>query len=270
MQRGKTKTCMESGRVAFVPIDRIRPNPAQPRKVFDRQGLEELAASIAQYGVIQPLSVRRQADGYELVAGERRLRASRLAGLTEVPCILLSVDEESSGMIALVENLQRRDLDYMEEAEGLARLMRLYGLSQEQAAAKVGKSQSAVANKLRLLRHSPAVREVLQSQHLSERHARALLKLPDEQMQLQVLEHIVQRQLNVAKTEQYIDKLLEQKQNAQKKGMRNFVLRDVRVFLNTLNHNLELIKNAGIAADCGRQDTEEAIVLTIRIPKQAG
>lgn len=270
MQRGKMKTCMESGRVAFVPIDRIRPNPVQPRKVFDRQGLEELAASIAQYGVIQPLSVRRQADGYELVAGERRLRASRLAGLTEVPCILLSVDEESSGMIALVENLQRRDLDYMEEAEGLARLMRLYGLSQEQAAAKVGKSQSAVANKLRLLRHSPAVREVLRTQHLSERHARALLKLPDEQMQLQVLEHIVQRQLNVAQTEQYIDKLLEQKQNAQKKGMRNFVLRDVRVFLNTLNHNLELIKNAGIAADCGRQDTEEAIVLTIRIPKQAG
>ena len=143
MQRGKTKTCMESGRVAFVPIDRIRPNPAQPRKVFDRQGLEELAASIAQYGVIQPLSVRRQADGYELVAGERRLRASRLAGLTEVPCILLSVDEESSGMIALVENLQRRDLDYMEEAEGLARLMRLYGLSQEQAAAKVGKRGEA-------------------------------------------------------------------------------------------------------------------------------
>ena len=167
MQRGKTKTCMESGRVAFVPIDRIRPNPAQPRKVFDRQGLEELAASIAQYGVIQPLSVRRQADGYELVAGERRLRASRLAGLTEVPCILLSVDEESSGMIALVENLQRRDLDYMEEAEGLARLMRLYGLSQEQAAAKVGKSQSAVANKLRLLRHSPAVRE-LSLIHISE------------------------------------------------------------------------------------------------------
>ena len=140
MQRGKTKTCMESGRVAFVPIDRIRPNPAQPRKVFDRQGLEELAASIAQYGVIQPLSVRRQADGYELVAGERRLRASRMAGLAEVPCILLSVDEESSGMIALVENLQRRDLDYMEEAEGLARLMRLYGLSQEQAAAKVARA----------------------------------------------------------------------------------------------------------------------------------
>ncbi|MBS6366862.1 MAG: ParB/RepB/Spo0J family partition protein [Clostridiales bacterium] len=270
MQRGKTKTCMESGRVAFVPIDRIRPNPAQPRKVFDRQGLEELAASIAQYGVIQPLSVRRQADGYELVAGERRLRASRMAGLAEVPCILLSVDEESSGMIALVENLQRRDLDYMEEAEGLARLMRLYGLSQEQAAAKVGKSQSAVANKLRLLRHSPAVREVLRTQHLSERHARALLKLPDEPAQLEALEHIVQRQLNVAQTEQYIDRTLEQRQSAQKRCMRNFVLRDVRVFLNTLNHNLELIKNAGIAADCGRQDTEEAIVLTIRIPKQAG
>ena len=257
-------------RVLELPTESIRPNPMQPRQVFEEAGIRDLADSIRRHGILQPLTVRRTATGWELVAGERRLRASRLAGLTEVPCILLSVDEESSGMIALVENLQRRDLDYMEEAEGLARLMRLYGLSQEQAAAKVGKSQSAVANKLRLLRHSPAVREVLQSQHLSERHARALLKLPDEQMQLQVLEHIVQRQLNVAQTEQYIDKLLEQKQNAQKKGMRNFVLRDVRVFLNTLNHNLELIKNAGIAADCGRQDTEEAIVLTIRIPKQAG
>lgn len=266
----RTGGLLETGKILYLPAAQIRPNPGQPRKIFDPAGLQELAASIAEYGIVQPLTVRRRDGFYELVAGERRLRAARMAGLREVPCILLSVDEAQSGMVALVENLQRRDLDYIEEAEGLARLMRLYGLSQEQAAAKVGKSQSAVANKLRLLRHSPAVREVLQSQHLSERHARALLKLPDEQMQLQVLEHIVQRQLNVAQTEQYIDKLLEQKQNAQKKGMRNFVLRDVRVFLNTLNHNLELIKNAGIAADCGRQDTEEAIVLTIRIPKQAG
>jgi ParB family chromosome partitioning protein len=270
MQRGKTKTCLESGRVAFVPVDRIRPNPAQPRRVFDHQGLEELAASIAQYGVIQPLSVRRRDDGYELVAGERRLRAARMAGLSEVPCILLAVDEEGSGMIALVENLQRRDLDYMEEAEGLSRLMRLYGLSQEQAAAKVGKSQSAVANKLRLLRHSPAVREVLREQHLSERHARALLRLPDERARLDALEQIVRRQLNVAQTEQYIDRLLAAPSNERRSPMRGVVLRDVRVFLNTLNHNLDLIKSAGIAADCGRQDTEEAIVLTIRIPKQAG
>lgn len=272
MQRGKTKTCMESGRVAFVPIDRIRPNPAQPRKVFDRQGLEELAASIAQYGVIQPLSVRRQADGYELVAGERRLRASRLAGLTEVPCILLSVDEESSGMIALVENLQRRDLDYMEEAEGLARLMRLYGLSQEQAAQRVGKSQSAVANKLRLLRHSPQVLAMLRENQLSERHARALLRLPEEEDRLAVLQTVIRQQLNVAKTEAYIDAYLAKKnaQDPPKRGIRKLIVRDVRLFLNSVNHSLELVRSAGIQAETKQEETDREIVLTIRLPKRAG
>ena len=155
MAKLKTKSLLESGRVLFVPVGSIRPNPSQPRRVFDQSALQELAASIAQYGILQPLTVRRAAGALELVAGERRLRAAKLAGLSEVPCILVSVDNESSGMLALVENLQRRDLDFIEEAEGLARLMRQYGLNQEQAARRVGKSQSAVANKLRLLRHSP-------------------------------------------------------------------------------------------------------------------
>lgn len=270
MQLLRKKGMLDSTRVLFLPVDDIFPNPDQPRRVFAQGDLEELARSIQALGLLQPLTVRRTEGGWELVAGERRLRAAKLAGLREVPCLSLQIDSQRSSLLALVENLQRKDLDFWEESLALDKLISTYHLSQEEAARRIGKSQSAVANKLRLLRHSPAVREVLQSQHLSERHARALLKLPDEQMQLQVLEHIVQRQLNVAQTEQYIDKLLEQKQNAQKKGMRNFVLRDVRVFLNTLNHNLELIKNAGIAADCGRQDTEEAIVLTIRIPKQAG
>ncbi len=264
----RVRSCMESGRVAFLPVAEIRPNPSQPRKVFDRTALEELAASIAQYGVIQPISVRRRPDGYELVAGERRLRAAKLAGLQEIPCILLAVDEAESGMIALVENLQRRDLDYIEEAEGLARLMRMYGLSQEQAAAKVGKSQSAVANKLRLLRHTTAVRQVLREYHLSERHARALLKLSTEEQQLDALREIVRRQLNVAQTEQYIERLLADQ--SRRRLMRGVMLRDVRAFLNTINHNLELIRDAGVNADCGRVETEDAIVLTIRIPKQAG
>ncbi|MDD3165695.1 MAG: ParB/RepB/Spo0J family partition protein [Oscillospiraceae bacterium] len=265
------RSCLESGRVVLLPVDKIRPNPAQPRRVFDREALEELSKSILQYGVIQPLSVRRRTDGYELVAGERRLRAAKLAGLLSVPCILLSVDEAESGMIALVENLQRRDLDYLEEAEGLSRLMRSYGLSQEQAAVKVGKSQSAVANKLRLLRHSSAVRAALREHGLSERHARALLQLPDEQTQLQVIDTIVQRELNVAQTEQYIDRLLREERTAGRCWAKHgVVLRDVRVFLNAINHNLDLIKSAGIDAACGRQDTPDAIVLTIRIPKQAG
>ena len=171
MQCGKLKTYMETGRVVFLPVRSIRPNPAQPRKVFEQTGLQELAASILQHGILQPLSVRRVGTSYELIAGERRLRAAKIAGLEEVPCLLMSMDEGQSGIAALVENLQRRDLDFIEEAEGLSRLMQLGGLSQEQAALRVGKSQSAVANKLRLLRHSPAVLEALRTAGLTERHA---------------------------------------------------------------------------------------------------
>ncbi|MBQ6799463.1 MAG: ParB/RepB/Spo0J family partition protein [Oscillospiraceae bacterium] len=265
----KTKPWMETGRVVFLPIRKICPNPAQPRKVFEEEGLQELAASILQYGILQPLTVRRQEDGYELVAGERRLRAARMAGLSDVPCIVMAMDEEQSGMLALVENLQRRDLDFIEEAEGLAKLMRLYGLSQEQAAVRVGKSQSAVANKLRLLRHSPAVLAALRQHSLSERHARALLKLPSEQQRLDAIRVIAERKLNVAATEQYIDRLTEKKE-APPRGLRGFVLRDVRVFLNTVSHNLDIIRSAGINAACGQEETEHEIVLTIRIPKQAG
>ena len=154
MEAFRKRSFFENNRVVYVPVGDIAPNPDQPRKVFDRQALEELADSIGRYGIIQPLSVRKKGRGYELVAGERRLRAARMAGLTDIPCIVLTVDDRQSGMIALVENLQRRDLDFIEEAQGLAKLMKQYGLSQEQAAARVGKSQSAVANKLRLLKLS--------------------------------------------------------------------------------------------------------------------
>ena len=195
-----------------------------------------------------------------------------MAGLREVPCILLSVDEAQSGMVALVENLQRRDLDYIEEAEGLARLMRLYGLSQEQAAQRVGKSQSAVANKLRLLRHSPQVLALLRENQLSERHARALLRLPEEEDRLAVLQTVIRQQLNVAKTEAYIDAYLAKK-NAQeppKRGIRKLIVRDVRLFLNSVNHSLELVRSAGIQAETKQEETDNEIVLTIRLPKRAG
>ena len=263
----KNRDLLENGRILYVPVKRIRPNPAQPRKIFDPEGLRELASSIHTYGILQPLTVRRKEGDYELVAGERRLRAAKMAGLWEVPCILLSVDEAQSGMVALVENLQRRDLDYIEEAEGLSRLMRLYGLSQEQAAARVGKSQSAVANKLRLLRHSPEILRRLREHGLSERHARALLKLPGEEERLQVIDVIVKQQLNVAKTEAYIDSFLE-KQQAPKKGIRKFILRDVRLFLNSVNHSLDLVRGAGIDAKAEQAETEQEIILTIRLPKR--
>ncbi len=269
MQKTKTKTLLESNRVVFLPVTSIRPNPSQPRKVFDKQAMQELAASVAQYGVLQPVSVRRKGRLYELVAGERRLRAARIAGLEEIPAIVMAMDEAQSGMVSLVENLQRKDLDYIEEAEGISRLMRLYGLSQDQAARRLGKSQSAVANKLRLLRHSPAVLEALRTAGLSERHARALLKLPGEQDRLAMVETIVKQDLTVAKTEELIDRQLARR-DPPRQGMRKFVMRDVRLFLNSVNHHLETMKNAGIPAACGREETETEIVLTIRLPKRVG
>ena len=264
MQKKSSRTVLESGRVKFVRLDKIRPNPSQPRRVFDPTGLQELADSIRQYGILQPLTVRRMPGGLELVAGERRLRAAKLAGLREVPCIFVTVDEIESGMLALVENLQRRDLDYIEEAEGLARLMRLYGLSQEQAAMKVGKSQSAVANKLRLLKHPPQVLEALRKGGFSERHARALLRLPVE-LRLEALEVMGAKAMTVAQAEQYIESLLHPATPAVHKP--KYVLRDVRIFLNSLDKNVEIIRSAGIPCDLGREETEQEIVLTIRLPK---
>ncbi len=265
----RSRGLVESGRILYLPIRQIRPNPAQPRKVFEPEALRELAESIKCYGILQPLTVRHLEGEYELVAGERRLRAARLAGCTEVPCILLTASDEESGMVAMVENLQRRDLDYMEEAQGLSRLMALYGLSQEQAAAKIGKSQSAVANKLRLLRHGPEVLEKLRENGLSERHARALLKLETQEERLEIIGVIVKQQLNVAKTEAYIESYLE-KQKEPKRGLRKFILRDLRLFLNSVNHSLDLVRGAGIDAKAQQEETETEIVLTIRLPKRAG
>lgn len=261
----------QSGRVLYVPVGQIRPNPAQPRRIFDQQALAELSDSIRTYGILQPLTVRKMPGGFELVAGERRLRAARMAGLAEVPCLLLEVDDRQSGMIALVENLQRRDLDYIEEAAGLARLMRTYGLNQEQAAAQVGKSQSAVANKLRLLKLGQPVLDALRAHHLTERHARALLRLPEDEARLAALEVIAREGMTVAKTEQYIEQLLaEPAEPKVQRPKRILPIRDVRLFLNTVKHSLEVIQNAGINAACGREDTDEEIILTIRLPKRAG
>lgn len=269
MQCGKLKTYMETGRVVFLPVTALRPNPAQPRKVFEQTGLQELAASILQHGILQPLSVRRRGGGYELIAGERRLRAAKIAGLAEVPCILMSMDEAQSGLAALVENLQRRDLDFIEEAQGLSRLMQLYGLSQEQAALRVGKSQSAVANKLRLLRHSAPVLDAIRGGGLSERHARALLKLSSEADKLAAIEEILEQSMTVARAEAYIDSLVQHPPFPTGRSRREKAP-DVRVFLSSLSQSLALIQSAGIAAVSRQQETDQEIVLTITIPKQAG
>lgn len=267
MVRNHKRGLFESTRVLFLPISVISPNPDQPRRNFSREGLEELAASIQEVGVLQPLSVRKSAAGYELISGERRLRAARMAGLREVPCILVSVDSEGSSLLALVENLQRRDLDFVEEAAALVKLIRTYHLSQEEAARKIGKSQSAVANKLRLLRLPPDALALLREHGFTERHARALLRLEEPEQQVLAARHIVDEGLTVAKTEQYVERLLHQAEQPAKRP--TFVIKDVRLFLNTITRGLSMMKNAGVRADCKRQETSDSILLTIRIPKQA-
>ena len=244
-----------SSRVRYIPLEHIVPNPHQPRRDFDPAALAELADSIRQYGVLQPATVRTRGRDYELVAGERRFRAAKLAGLKE------------SALLALMENLQRRDLNYMEEAAAIAHLVQRWGLSQEEAARKLGKSQSAVANKLRLLRLPSAVVELLQQGDLSERHARALLRLADEEEQLAAAKTIIARGLNVAQTEEYIELLLRKIQVTPPHRRPTFILKDVRLFLNSLDRSLSLMRSAGVDAACGRQDTEDEILLTIRIPK---
>ena len=260
MQCQKLRTYMESGRVAFLPARNIRPNPAQPRKVFRPDALEELADSIRQHGILQPLAVRRVGAFYELIAGERRLRAAQLAGLSEIPCIIMNMDDKESGVAALVENLQRQDLDYIEQAKGICALMDLHTMSQEQIAKVLGKSQSAIANKLRLLRHSQPVLEALRENTLTERHARALLRLPTEPEKLQAIAVIARLNMSVSRTEQYIETLLSQPQSKTKKA-------DVGAFLNQVSQTLCRIQRSGIAAISERRETDSQIVLTITIPK---
>ncbi|MBQ6890509.1 MAG: ParB/RepB/Spo0J family partition protein [Oscillospiraceae bacterium] len=260
MQCQKLKTYMETGRVVFLPAKAIRPNPNQPRQEFSQEALEELSLSIREHGILQPLSVRRVGNQYELIAGERRLRAGIRAGLTEIPCIVMTMDQSQSAMAALIENLQRQDLDYIEQAKGLSSLMSNFCLSQEQAARVVGLSQSNVANKLRLLRHSFPVLELLRRYGLTERHARALLKLPGEEQKLAAIEVIAARGLNVAQTEAYIEKLLQgqpEKPQRIKLGQ----------LLKTLEGNLAKIQQSGLCAVSQRRETEKEIVFTVTIPK---
>ena len=259
------------GRTGIVqlPVCDIDANPNQPRKLFDDERLAELSASIAEYGVISPLTVRLHYGRYELVSGERRLRAARMAGLKKVPCIILDVDMEESGLLAMVENLQRQDLDFLEEARGIENLMRMYALSQEECARRLDRSQSSVANKLRLLKLPGDVLDALREHGLTERHGRALLRLRDDAARRAALEHIVEQGLNVAQTDRYIDSLLEPAPDKPKSARkRSFILKDVRVFLNTVSHSLDVMKKGGIAAGMRQEETDDELIVTISIPKR--
>lgn len=261
---------LESTRVTMLSPDVISPNPDQPRRYFDPDGLYELAESIRVHGILQPLSIRRKGGGrYELIAGERRLRAAMICGLEQVPCLVLEVSRESSCLLSLIENLQRRDLDFWEEAKALERLTTVYGLSQEEAAAKVGKSQSAVANKLRLLRLPQEVLALLRKHGFTERHARALLRLPTPEAQAAGADLLVKEGWTVARTEKYVEEVLRN-QTKGKKTRPPLLIRDVRFFLNSLDHSLAVMRSAGVAAQCQRKEEGEDLLLTIRIPKAKG
>ena len=258
--------------ISYLSIDSVRPNPYQPRKQFGKGALEELCESIQQYGVIQPINVRKISNSnYELVAGERRLRAAIMAGLKEIPAIVVNISDNDSAVMALIENLQREDLDYMEEAEGYNNLISGHGFTQEKLAQKVGKSQSTIANKIRLLRLPPMVKKMLSDNNLTERHARSLLKLHDEQLQLKVLKRVCERDLNVKRTEELVEKVIEKFLNQEKNKTpeRKFTkaIKDIRIFINTVRQAIELMKNAGVNAKAAQIDRGEYVEFIIRIPK---
>jgi ParB family chromosome partitioning protein len=255
----------EKNRVVEIDIDRILPNPAQPRRFFDEQEMENLSQSIRVSGLIQPLLVRHVAGGYELVAGERRLRACKLAGMKTVSCIVSDCSADASAVMAMTENLQRQDLGMFEEAEGIRRLIETWHVTQEEAAYRLGKSQSAVANKLRLLRLGEEERKKIIAAGLTERHARALLRIDDKALRMRSLSVVIDRRYNVRQTDEYVLKLIASEETG--KQHQTLIIKDVRIFLNTISHAVETMKQSGISAQTLKSETEEYIECIVRIPK---
>ncbi len=266
MMQGRTKS---GGQILLIPQQDIYPNPSQPRKRFDSEELEGLAESIRLNGIIQPINVRRRDDGYyELIAGERRLRAARMVGLPRIPCILMEVTDEKSALFALLENLQREDLNFFEEAAAIHRMMAEYGLSQEDTARRLGKAQSTLSNKLRLLKLPDDVRHEILKAGLTERHARALLRLENSDNLTKVLSIIIDKRLNVAETDRLVSQMFDNTLIQKKPPTKLF--KDVRIFINTLNHAVDTMRRAGIEADSAKSETEQYIEYTVRIPKSGG
>lgn len=270
-------TDSSADKIHKLPVCRILPNPAQPRKFFDSNETLRLADSIRLHGILQPLCVRKPvSEGnlsdfngvYELISGERRLRAAKLLGLAEVPCIIIEADSLKSAELAIIENLQREDLNIFEEASAISALINLYGLTQEEVAAKLSSSQSYVANKLRLLRFDEFERSVIIEKHLTERHARALLRISDPKMRKATLETVVERGYNVADTEGFVAKLIEETETdkSQKKS-RTVLIKDIRLFYNTLDRAVDIMNRAGINAKTHKKDLGDMYEITVRIPK---
>lgn len=271
-----------------LSVEIIAPNPYQPRKIFDVDATNSLAESISKYGVIQPITVRHTDSGYELVAGERRLRAARIAGLSEIPCIIIKAGDRRSAQLAMTENLQRCDLDIFEEAQALERLLSTGNMTQAQLAQELCMSQSAVANKLRLLRLDENQRSAIRKYSLSERHARALLRVPPEK-RLSAVEHIGKNGMSVTAAEEYIDTLLctrmartalkaksaERQKDPpphiadkmpdapEEKPIRRFLIGDLTLFYNSLDRSLSMLRSAGFHAELEKTEDDGKITLSI-------
>lgn len=253
-----------------IPISAIKPNPYQPRKNFSQKGLEELSQSIRSYGIIQPISVRKlAAQSYELVAGERRLRASELAELKEIPAMIVEYRDKDSAMIAMVENLQREDLNFIEEAEGYHNLIIDHKFTQMELAEKLGKSQSTIANKLRLLKLPDDIKKTLVVENLTERHGRALLKLPDDNLRRIVLDKAIHNNLNVSSIESVVEDILDNLRKKDEKAYKQNIksLISIRIYLNTIKKAYKAIKEYGINAEYGEEDKGDYVLVTIKVPK---
>lgn len=252
--------------IQLIPHNIILPNPHQPRTRFNYAELEGLACSIRANGLLQPINVRQLRDGkYELISGERRLRAARMVGLVNIPCVVMNVSDEQSALFAIIENVQRENLDFFEEAVAIEKLMVDHGLSQQEISKKLGKAQSTLSNKLRLLRLSEDIRDLISCNNLTERHARALLLLPDNVTRRRILNIIIERHLNVAEAESLINDVGRRKKSPKRPQLRAY--KDMRIFINTLNHAVDAIRKAGIEADTAKSETDEYFEYVIRISK---
>jgi len=271
-------------KVVSLPIDEIKTNPFQPRKIFTKEALTELSESIREYGVLQPITVRRLLDGtYELIAGERRLRASKMAAMEYIPAIIYEFDDDDSAVIALIENLQRESLSFLEEAEAYYCLVMDHGITQEQLAVKVGKSQSTIANKVRLLKLPPLVQKIIHDNNLTERHARALLRLPDEQLQLKALKAICDHHYTVQKTEEFVNDILSKNVVPYKKtndypgkkhnddrnlSTRQMVVNEINMFVRNLKALIHSIVRSGLIVHAAQFNRKDYYEFVIRIPKK--
>jgi len=258
----------ELANVQEIAVDSIVPNPYQPRKLFDDDSLQELASSIREFGIIQPLLLRPSSSGFELIAGERRLRAAKLAELLTVPAIVKNFSDKEAAELAMIENLQREDLHYLDEALGFQQLLANFGFTQEELARRVGKNQSTIANKLRLLKLTEDVRKVILECNLTERHARALLKLDTEQTQFGVLQDIQTKKLNVRETEELVERVSRQTEPAKPKQNIVRMIKDARIFLNTIHSVISQMKKAGMKIKVEQTQDDEAVYLKLKIPKR--